>query len=138
MSLATIPYSTDPDVFDIDGVEAGSASEMETKLQALIDSAADPAGIGDLVLAGVEEGPGWVATLVFGVGGSTVNRTPTAAVAAVAGNKDEAREKLLARLIEVNTEVSPEAVFSIGKIEVAGGGDGSNFMALALARISTS
>ncbi len=125
-------YSIDPTALNIDGVKAGDAAEMESKLQALIASAAAPALIVDLVLAGVEEGPAWEATLALAnavFSGTSTPRASAVVYAAVAGNKTELYEKLKARLAAANA-VTP--ILTVQKTEVAGGGDGSNFMALAL------
>ena len=130
MSLFTATFSVDPLALDIDGVKAGNAAEMELRLQQLIDGSSEPLQILDMVLAGVEEGPKWEATLVFADAGSPALARGVASVyAAVAGNKTEAYGALLSRLLVANALLAIQAVH---KTEVAGGGDGSNFMALAL------
>lgn len=129
MPLDDTTYSTDTDVFNIDGTKAGDAVSMETKLQAVIDGDATPANIADMVLTGVEQGPEWEATLVLGAATGSVARSGTRVFAAVAGNKTSAYLKLLQRLVVGNTAAG---IADVAKIEVAGGGDGSEFMALAL------
>ena len=132
MGLANVTYNTNPTTFDVQGAKAGSADAMESKLQAVIDDSSNPAAIGDMVLAGVEQGPEWEATLVLGAASGSVTRATAKVFAAVAGNRAEAREKLLQRLVDQN---AIDAITLVNKIETAGGGDGSSYMALALVTV---
>lgn len=132
MTLTNATYSADPADFTVDGVKAGSGEEMEARLAALLAGAAEPTRIADVTLAGVEEGPGWEACVTFAevaAGVGAILRSDITVAAVVASSPEEAEIKLLDRLVVRHAEVP---FTNLAKLEIAGGGIGDSFMALAI------
>ena len=124
MGLIAAIYSPDPDVFDIISAKAGDAAEMEAKLNAILVAGASPPNVIDYVLAGVGQGPEWETAIVFAVaGGTEPARELVRFFAGVGGSPEEALAALYRRIANQN---------DLRKVEVAGGGSGTTFMALAL------
>ena len=133
MGLSLTIYSNDPTVFAVDGVKAGDAAEMETRLEALLASSATPANASDLVLAGVEEGPAWEACVSFGAGPVVFGRDAMRVAAGVGTSAEEAVLHVKKRIVAINDAVAPaQFVEGMIKLELAGNGVGESVMAVAL------
>lgn len=128
MSFFTATFGAGTDVFDIQGVEAGDAAEMETKINNLLAGAGLPDLLADLTLGGAGAGPLWLAelTLADTVGsGVSIAIGSVLVAAAVAGNAAEA--SLLAR-----QRLAALTPTNVHKVVVAGGGVGPTYMAIAI------
>lgn len=130
MALFQINYSSDPTVFNVRAVSAGNPEELQSRLNAEIAAAATAGEslMADFKLGGTGAGPNWEAWFVtssdVGVGiGAGLSTTLVAA--ASGSNPVEARLNALAALAAIN-------VSNVFKVEVAGGGIGTIFMAVAV------
>lgn len=118
-------YSTSRGVFDLRGVSAGDAAEMEARVNAVLVGDSSPNLLIEAVLTGVGEGPRWMAMLAFAKDLGQP-RVTARAVAATGGTAAEAHSKLLERI------AATPFVDDVLKVEIAGGGNGLSFMALAI------
>lgn len=130
MSLFDAAYSATPADFNVHGVSGGNPAELVTRLQAAIVAAitAGESSIIDFKLGGTGAGPNWEAWFVTTSGepdSFTVPLQEAFVAGGVGGNPTEAVLALRANL----AVLAPTAVY---KIEVAGGGIGTIFLALAL------
>jgi hypothetical protein len=112
------------------GVEAGDATEMESRLAAkLAEAAASTADAAcELQLAGAGAGPlwqGWFVTASSIAVGATFFPSNALVAAAVAGNPAEALLRLKQRMVANGLDV-------VNKVVLAGAGVGPTFMALAI------
>lgn len=138
MALFEVPYSATATSFNVHSVSAGNPAELVTRLTAEIAAAvtAGEQSLVDFNLSGTGAGPNWEAWFTT----SSIPTAPTISfnlreltvVAAVAGNPTEARLALLADL----AALSP-APTEVAKFEIAGGGIGTIFMAVAIVLAET-
>lgn len=122
--------------FNVRGVKGGNAAELVKHLLAEIQAAitASEVQLIDFKVSGTGAGPNWEAWLVTGSGADTKTTSVDLSallgfVAAVAGNPVEAELRVRAALAAVNAETPISFVY---KLEVAGGGIGTEFLAVAL------
>lgn len=137
MGFSNVPFSVDPTAVYLDAVEAGDADEMEsrlaTKFAAVLADNLGAVQVTDIKLTGVGKGPGWACGLFFGqvsgTNGTSLSINESFVRCAVASNRQEAYGKLMDKLAALNAQ---SAITFFYKIEVAGNGEGSAFMALAI------
>ena len=135
MALFQVAYSTTPTIFNLHSVAADNAEKMKSLVEAAFAAAVDAGELGlvDIKLSGTGAGPNWECWFVTAstTQGNTVisELDISQVVVAVASNPAEA----LLRLKEQLTALAPLVVL---KTEIAGGGIGTIFMALALVDVT--